>query len=313
MALVINRAGDENGIAYSDGNEFVFELKELLKAQGWTVPRSGDGSTYNSGGDEITISGSGAGGMDNTRSWFEITSPDNAHNMTFQNVFGGYSWRVKYSENAFSGGTPDANETGSAADEQVLSGTGTDASPGGESLFIISPSARYMNVAVEDEAPYRFWANGHVISSGVEDTLVFVDRFIDGSFDASDPWPFVVGAVQAPNESRLFTIYNCWTQYAGVWQESALLAPAGWGDPSELVRAGGTDPISGGDIPFPAIWGRSPTDSVPVGWRGVSGLFEVSLSPRNNADTADRDSTRDRIYIAGGALSAAWNGTVPAT
>ena len=313
MAFVINKVGNTNGIPYNEGNEYFFELKERLKAQGWTVPRSGDASTYNSSGDQITSSGSGAGGMRNNRAWFEIRSPDGQHNFIFQVPFPGYSWRNKYSENAFTGGTPSANTCGSAVNEVVILGSGTDASPSGASAFRFSASSRLMNVSVEDQAPYRFWANGHVVGTLAPDAITCVDQFIADSYDASDPFPFVVGHNYLPTSAKGFTNYGeMYSQYGGTWNEVALIAPAGWGRINELVAAGGVDPISGDDIPFPAIWGRHPLDSAPTGWRGVSSLFEVSLVNRSNADTATRSSTRDRIYVADGTLTAAWNGEVPA-
>jgi hypothetical protein len=53
-----------------------FNLKTFLKANGWSVAQSCDGTTVNSAGtDVITSAGSGAGGMNNSNSWFVLQAP----------------------------------------------------------------------------------------------------------------------------------------------------------------------------------------------------------------------------------------------
>ena len=49
----------------------MFQFKTLMKTAGWTVPRSSDGLTFNSSGDQITSGSSGANGMNNNNAWLQ--------------------------------------------------------------------------------------------------------------------------------------------------------------------------------------------------------------------------------------------------
>lgn len=89
-----------------------FFLKRLLKVQGWTVPVSSDGTTYNASGDQITSPLSGSNGMDNASAWFVIVHPDTKHSFCLQRnsatgVNTSYMWKVlyNYQSGTWSGGT----------------------------------------------------------------------------------------------------------------------------------------------------------------------------------------------------------------
>lgn len=310
MTIQINKAGSEAGIAVNETHEAIFELKERLKAQGWTVARSSDGTTYNAAGDEIAA----ASDLANTRAWFEIANPAGTVHFTFQRVNVNYQFRVKVSTTAFSGGSPAATVTGSSADEQVIHGSGTDASPTGSTLGSSSVVARYCQIGVDDAAPYGFFMCVYRSSGTVEDFSIWADPLLSGSYDAGDGFPYVINFIHNPTILSLTTSTPSymWSRYGSTWANVNGCSIDGWGSGSLIFPgSSGTDPISGNDIVVPWIYGRHTSLSTPNGWKGISSLFELSGLTRNNGDTATKDSARDKIYLLGGALRAAWNGEIP--
>lgn len=123
----------------------MFRLKEDLKAQGWAVAISSDGSTYNGSGDQITLAASGAGGIDNANVHF-LLRRTGAPDWLF--VRGGTSdiWNVYASPSgAFSGGNATTRPT--AGDEVIQFST----------AYTLFSGAYDTVILVEDTAPYR-WA-----------------------------------------------------------------------------------------------------------------------------------------------------------
>lgn len=140
----ITVAGDAVNLTPATGAIAIFSLKQAAKVAGHTVPSSGDASTYNSSGDQITTGASGAGGMANVRAWFRLYDATTGHEWCFQRTSGNQSWRIKFSASArFVGGSPNANTVPSATDEQVLCGSGTDASPTGATVLPTDNTYRF--------------------------------------------------------------------------------------------------------------------------------------------------------------------------
>lgn len=169
---------DVNGVP-STGAASIYKLKTTLKAAGWTVPKSSDGSTYNSSGDQITHAGIGAGGMENNKAWFVIESPNGEHQWCFQrDSSDNKKWRVKVSSlDGFTGGTPDVFEVPSATDEQIMFGGGTDSSPTFGTLFTTDGGYRF-NVIAQDAAVgtgvpiYGFWAFAVQVGVGIIEMMI---------------------------------------------------------------------------------------------------------------------------------------------
>ena len=119
MAFVLNKTTPATGAVA------MYELKELLKLAGWTVLSSSDGTTYNSGGDQITSGASGANGMANNNAWFRIRSPAGAGavSFTFQRGTTNLAWRIVRSRTAgFTTGSPSATVVPSASDGGTMLG-----------------------------------------------------------------------------------------------------------------------------------------------------------------------------------------------
>jgi hypothetical protein len=169
---------DVNGVP-TTGAAAIYKLKTTLKAAGWTVPRSSDGSTYNSSGDQITHAGIGAGGMENGKAWFVIESPNGEHQWCFQrDLSDNAEWRVKVSSlDGFTGGSPGILETPYATDEQIMNGGGSDGSPTFGDLFTVDGGYRF-NVIAQDAATgtgveiYGFWAFAVEVGIGDIETII---------------------------------------------------------------------------------------------------------------------------------------------
>ena len=174
----------------ANGADAIFRLKEVLKLAGWVVTQSSDGSTFNAAGDQISQGGSGAGGMSNALAWFDIQEPEVAgRTWSFQTIDGDDGWRIKLSVAAeFTGGTPGISEVGSATDEQVMSGGGTDAAPTGSDNFGAPGTYRFHCVAQDvpigpaGNRAYGFVAWTTILGTGVDGLILFQDPMEVGTY-----------------------------------------------------------------------------------------------------------------------------------
>lgn len=319
MAYHFNNPGEPNGISFNVGAELLWHMKELLKVAGWTVTQSGDGTTYNAAGDELdTI----AKFRDNTRAWFAIQDPGGGRAFTFQRVSNSANCRAKYAATGgFTGGTPSANTTPAAttpAEEQIIMGSGTDASPTGSGFGFNSPGILY--AAADDAAPYGFALFGRSSSTGNDTCSFFMDPLAPNSYSGTDGDPVVIGwgdgaadqayKTSAPSSgtsegARAWLRKNSAGSFVGVG--SPLIY--GMGASQNLIpKQLGSDPESGDDITIPLMWGRSSNLSAPNGWKGISTLFRQITSGRANGDTLE---TMTRILVQSAEWTMPWNGTVP--
>jgi len=184
----------------TSGSDAIFLLKEVLVLAGWVVPSSSDGTTYNAAGDQITHSGSGANGLANSNAWFRLRSPAGREYTYQRDTIYHYQWRIKYSAlDQFVGGSPDAIETPSASDEQIIIGTGTDASPTHHSFFDSAAGSFRWHIIAQDAATgpagnevYGFWAFATEVSTGDLETVLMQEPTDPGSY------PALVGTRAAP-------------------------------------------------------------------------------------------------------------------
>jgi len=320
VAYHFNNPSEPNGISFSNGSELLWHLKELLKVAGWVVTQSGDGTTYNAAGDELdTI----AKFRDNTRAWFAIRDPDNVRAFTFQRVSNSANCRVKYAAvDGFTGGSPSANTTPAAttpAEEAVVMGSGTDASPSGAAFGFSGASILY--AVADDAAPYVFAAFGRNSSSGNDQAGFFMDALAPNSYTDTDGDPVVIGW----NDGDGSQAYKMQGPPSGTsegargWlRKNSGGAFVGMGSPliyglgasvNQIPKQFGADPESGDDITIPLMWGRSTALSAPVGWKGISTLFRQITTGRANGDTLE---TMTRILVQQAEWTMPWNGTVPA-
>lgn len=321
-----------NGIP-ATGAVAVYNLKTALKAQGWTVPRSSDGTTYLSSGDQITSGSSGANGLANSSAWFVIQMPTaNGVNRQFcfqRSTSQNTQWRVKYSYSAgFTGGSPSATVTPTATDQVVIQGAGTDGSPSYSTIYPSDGTYR-QNIAVDSATPYGFWEVVFPTGGGVPNHNTIWDPMLSGSAPSSDtdPYVFICGGGNSVTQmsgttANNMSIYQSLNQptpfaylgtpgttsnYVGVAAQQYAGITAG--SATYAHTATGTQPFSSKDDIWPVIYLRNNSQTSPIGYKGVSSLLSWISTNRSTGDTLTVVTTSD--YIVFGAFVAAWNGTTP--
>lgn len=180
-----------------------------LLLAGWTIQSYGTGTT----GSYVT-SGAGwnlAAISTNTRAWVRVREPGARGREWIFQVFNGspnwYQARIKYSANSkFTGGSPDAQTTPSAADERLVVGTGTDASPGAAVICPQNVAMRHHCVAFDSSVgnsyPWYSWA--HNSGTSTLNHVMFQDALSSGSYDVSDVDPVAVYAGQGLSGTAAF-------------------------------------------------------------------------------------------------------------
>ena len=308
------------------GSIAMFEIKELLVAQGWTVLASGDGDALYGAASDILTSGDGdgtplvAGSFANPKAWFRIGHPDTVREFTIQHSTAGandYQFRIKFSFAAgFTGGTPGISQTASAADEVVVKGGGTDAAPTMVTIWASANGSWRLKAGADDAAPHNMWAYGWAngaftgVASGCLqiETLsqlqatdgdgtwirassanpLYSTLWSDSSIDAG--YAFVAAAVP-----------TTWTQCGAYvfYSDSAIVIPS-----SQT-----TNPITRDDDMFPIFFGRKGSAASP-GFKGVSTQMKWGGVRRKVGETLSTVAgAQDRICV--GDINLPWNGTDP--
>ncbi len=323
MSYVFNKSTPATGA------EAMFNLKACLKAAGWTVPSSSDGLTYNAAGDQISTSGSGAGGMANNNAWFRVRDPAGVAEFVIQRGGTNLVWRVKWSQTAkFTGGSPTATRTPSATDESYILPGGTDASPTFTAVFDAdsSPVVRW-NVGADNAAPYGWWAGSFPTGGGTpRAALVYEPLTATEPTDASTHLFYFCsaagggsvfgadGAVGSMSTSAFSTSNNAIYGYApsattGVFTTYPAQVFAVDGSTRTIPNNMATNPISTKDEVFPIPFLRHAALTSP-GWKGVSAQMKWTGTTRTTGDTLTVSTARDRIVY--NCVSLPWDGTVPA-
>jgi hypothetical protein len=302
------------------GAQAMYEFKERLKTQGWTVPESSDGTTYNGAGDQITAGGTGAGGMANDYAWFRIQHPSGAgfDEFSIQRGTTNLIWRIKHSRvSGFVTGSPDAVTVSAASDEAILYGGGTDAAPTFTTVFATDNTYRW-NVGADSSSPYGWWA-GAFPTGGGDPTTAIVFEALAG-YEPTDAYlhaiyianlnPFLASGLSTETFSATNkfwslkaaaspTVYTNFTAMV-FW----AVSPAAQAVPDGLP----TNPITVYDEVFPIPLARRSALGDP-GWKGLTTLMKWTGTSRTTGDTLSVLATRDRIVY--GNVSLPWDGTVP--
>jgi hypothetical protein len=324
-------------------NEFdvVFKLKTALKASGWVVKSSSDGTTYNATGDQITSSGTGAGGLKRLSAWFRIQSPAGAGGREFlfqvdQGTTSGWVGTISYSASAgFSGGTPDATNTPTATDAvSFASGVwGYNANGAGGTIRC--------HVIVDNAAPYGWAVFTYVPGGGHSGLMLVCDPMVSGTTETGDvdqvvlynslDWfshaglPGDISSIVTTNtESNNFGKITGWHAKGltgAVWANHIILLPLATGGAS-LVNGALTgtsttnvnalvDAYALKDNLFPCVYARYGKASGTItGVKGVSTFFKTTgQNGRMNGDTYTTAGVRDRIVC--GHVTLPWDGTIP--
>ena len=312
------------------GAEAMFQLKAVLTTPstgaGWTVLSSSDGSTYNASGDQITASGSGASGMANDSAWFVVRDPSGSggRQLCIQRGTANYSWRIKYSASAgFSGGSPSATQTPSAADEVFLCGSGGDSSPIFSSHFYTSDGSYRCHIVADNDAAskYSFWMACYPTGGGAPNQALILDGLITGTFPTEDDDPVVFSCSGYTSSPLVLSTFSSDSHVSGQWYGPAAWLRKGETDqafvavPALSLYSGGvqtvpsglpTNPHNGKDEGVPVIYARRAGATVysgsnPTGYKGVSRLCRWMGTSRSTGSTM---GTKTRIAL--GDLTLPW-------
>jgi len=312
----------------------IFRLKELLKSAGWTTPWSSDGTTLKSdGSDQITGAGSGANGMDNAKAWFvvqEPAAPGRQFSFQRQNTVGAntsYLWRVKYSKGAgFSGGTPTATKVGSATDEAVLLGTGTDATPTMAALFATATDAGFRWSACADNAsPYSWASHAWVNTTALPTHALFFDPVTVSTAADVDAVAIYINGVISANANGGVAGAGC-CQYESFLRNNAKLQGYYNGTFSTALFAAalmvsntGTYKLVGPSGLDVNLDSKDDVFNVPIiyfniatnlgSWKGLSTLMKWPGVIRATGSTLTTTGAKDRVILCD--ISLPWDGSTP--
>ncbi len=327
------------------GSAAMYLIKTTLVTAGWSVLADSDGTTYNATGGQVTGGGPGTNGLGNVRAWLRLRAPtvgSNTREITIQRSATGVAatddraWRIKYSANAgFTGGSPAATVTPSAADEVFMLGGGTDSSPtfSPASWFAANNTYRWHIAAGGAAESYSFvaWALTSSTTTGLNS--IALDVMLAGSYSSLDVDPAVMYCSDTSVQASLAAI-TASTAAGGANVTAPALARAWLGSVSNAgasittnnvnvsiitwgTNFGGgntvaANPFSTKDTLVPVFWARRPNPGFihPCGGKGFSTLFQAGSVARTNVDSCDVGGTRTKFYYGG--LWLPWDGSVPA-
>lgn len=308
------------------GAESVYRLKEVLKAAGWTVVESSDGTTFSAvNGDTITSGGAGAGGFNRTLAWMRLRDPGARREIVFQRIASN-SFRVKFSELArFTAGAT-VTVTPSATDEFVRAGGGTDASPTGATNWISSGTdGNYRFHCIAQSTPtgnvYPWYFISATTGTGVLQSYNAFEPFRVGTYDAANVSPCVhmwatgSGGWLMNDLRQNFGITHGWFRYG---LSGATLVTYIFGASHTFAGGGGNffpglagpNPYNGADDTLPLYFARQPAVfSSQQGMFGVAEYLRVKGTNRTYPNTINL-ATDAYIYV--GDLLMPWpNGVTP--
>lgn len=317
---------DIGGTSPATGAVAMFRFKETLKAAGWTVTKSSDGTTYNSSGDQITSGAAGANGMANNNAWFVIQSPSVSfpRSICVQRGTTNLLWRVKYSGTAgYVGGSPAAAVTPSSTDDQILFGAGTNAAPTFTQLLSADNTYKINVVAGGAAEYYSFMFFTNINGSSTITSYFFLDPMLPGTYPVADVDPCVIdlGYNNASNlNTNLTAVATCprgWLR-KGLAGEGFVRIPCLFlfGNSAVVYPGGaGQNSFTTNDETIPVSYARPAGQPAPAGWKGVGTLIYLNGVFRASGDTLSANSTKDRLILSASPTSTAvyisipWNGT----
>ncbi len=298
----------------------LYQLMVALVAAGWTVKGSGDGTfgNFSATGNIITSGNHVAFGLLNVGAWFRIQSPvtgfsGQQREFVFQNgvTSGPISIRIKYSPNVtgssggFTGGTPSASEVPSAADQVIVAGSGTDASPTYVSWGGALTDYQFVMHIVCDTGPNGYcW---YMMQCGESTNYpngssMALDTMVPGTFNPADTDPAVIywassGLGGYGSELRAA---NTWAFVGGIsatnWVNVELIGfTSGY-----YIGNSGTDAWNDEDTAITTQWVRTAV-APPFGTKGYSTLFLYAGQPRGNMYliNLNPNSVGDHVWVNG--------------
>lgn len=289
------------------GPTMLYRFKQLMKSAGWTVPRSGDGTTYFSSSDGITSGNTGAGGLANNNAWFVLQMPlANSVNRQFMfqmTSYGGLgsstNGTIKYSYSAgFTGGSPSGSTPATATDGYtILNNT---------SLMPTDRQFR-MVVGADNAAPYGFYMGTY--TSGGGDTsfiqsAMLMDPLLAGTYDPLDIDPYVIYfdgtagfSLSSLNNNKTFTWLLKGLPGEGFVNMSAIPYQVGSQNMFPGSPGLGYNSITGLEDYAAIMWARNQLSTAPTGFKGIGTLARWTSIPHYSSDTYSISTTNDYIVL----------------
>ena len=323
------KSWDKNTVYATTAAAF-YAFKALAKAQGFTVPSSSDGTTYNAAGDQITHGGAGAGGMANSLAWFRLRDPAGVREWLFQRgSTSNHHWWIRYSALArFVGGAPSATVGPTATDSQNHVGTataGTDCFLGGGGEGTLR-----FQMMVDSTAPYTWYMYAYSTGGSGTRGWIFCDALQAGSYDAADTDPVVLGfftqaAEIFTNATSITTIMQssatpgtpglfAWIKFglAGAGYVGMAVSPIYEGSTNFYAPGGAAqNPYSAKDEVFAPMVSRSAVRTAPTGLKGVlQNMRMVGPQHASSGDVINVAGVKDFIVVDK-SFAQPWDGTDP--
>lgn len=305
-----------NVVGVNGGAEVLFGTKELLKAAGYGVLSSGDGTTLFAG-DGITHAGVGAGGMNNSRSWVRVQAPAAMAPRREWILLRGstgdrFAWIQVSAEDGFVGGAPTGDTPPTALDAANIVGIDTT---GG--LVFPAASTFTWHAGADDAAPFSWYAIVMINGTAVADGSMIFEPMAPGSFPVGDDDPAVYYA--GPGAWSNVSVWGAVGGGPSGWYQKDLGGEAfvrmigftySTGGAGQIVPSGtGTNPYDGDDNLFPVPYGRSAIMATQIGWKGFGASLRWLGTIRANMSTLSVLALRDKVVV--GPLALPWNGSVP--
>jgi len=315
---------DQNRAVLADhGSAFLYAFKEEAKVGGWTVLQASDGANYvNDGSDPITS----VAEMTADNTWILLQMPDGVRK--FMIAHSGSTdhntWYIGYSKSGtYNNGDATHPATTNTASENPIWGQYTAPSTR-TPISYATGSNSYLQIMINDAAPYDFYAILAVQGTGVVQTMLYGEEVLDPTVGDLDP--FVCSAKKG-NSVALFggmslcpvippTVFgheygaNGWA--GDTWSSFGYL---GWSECSSLTQF---PPYSGGHGPGVNPWDSTDDSVRPViarinnngnaSYKGISNLVRYPGVIRSAGDLLTIDAAGD--WIAYGNILLPWNNTV---
>lgn len=306
------------------GGALAYRLVELLESVGWVRRAASDGTTFDIvNGASVTHGGTTAGGFDRASAWIVLEAPDDDSGVLVRLCLqrgsassGDIRAKVSF-DSAFTGGSPSATVTPSAATQYTIRGGGTDAVPTYGS-WVPTAGTRTYHLVAEDEAPWCFagWGTVNGFANGA--LGLAMDWCVDGSHPVEDTNPYVFyfadasgGSTSIWGVTSLGTTTNVWTKGAGSTFSNASYENYRDGNAATAAIPQGlvVNPHTGRDDLY-SIWvaERSPS---AIGHKGQLhmgrwvGRLAASTSRGHRFSV---DATAD--WVNAGQVALPWNGSV---
>ncbi len=292
----------------TSGTDALYNLKELMKTHGWTVPSSSDGTTFSGSSDIITSGNTGAGGLGNTNAWIVLTQPSavlgSTRQICLQNLSSGGNGtiRITYSYTGnLTGGS--ASTTPSSADVKTIYNT---------TLFA-SPAPNRYNMMVNDASPYEFYIFTFPTSSTSNISTIVFSSIISYPVEELDPYVFYVknsggSPTSFQYEDVIGANFPAWMGKGN--SRETFLNIAGMAPTlrnvtnSKVIGNLEVNHVTGNDDILPIFCGFP-----SYGIKGIISIIFWAASTRTSYDTFSVNSTKDFIILRACILP--WSGVDP--